>query len=142
MVLVLVCLAVMAQAQSLQSPKAAANKAQPMLLLSRPAPLPKFSDPCVPACWCRVSLKWNYDAGWETNGISFNIREYSLNDPKQDFMSCCIKTNVKALSVTLHCHPGVWRGVSATNFYSGVESTAGIAPVSQIIHENPAGYGR
>jgi len=135
-VLVLVFLAAVAQAQSLQSPKAAANKAQPLLLQSKPAPLPKFSDPGVPPGWQKVSMQWNYYPGWETNGISFNVREYTVNDRKQDFMSCCVKTNVKALSVVMYSHPMLWRGITATNLYSGTESNGGIAPVSQVILED------
>jgi len=107
-------------------------------LLAGPAKLSKFSEPTVPPGWHRVTMQWHYYSGWETNGISFNVREFPDNDNKRDLCSCKIITNVHALSAEFFAHPGLWRGITATNLYSGVESGEGIAPVGQVIHEGTA----
>jgi len=102
------------------------------LTLSSAQPVCKFSALTVPPGWHRVSMVWNYCPGWETNGISFNVREFPDNDNRRDLFSCHIVTNVVTLGADFFAHPGLWRGVTATNRLTGAETTDGIAPVSQV----------
>jgi len=99
---------------------------------------PAFSAMEVPPGFHRVSLRWHYYPGWETNGISFNVREFPDNDNQRPLISCHVLTNVHALSVEFYAHPGLWRGVTATNFFTGEETAEGIAPVGQITYEEIA----
>jgi len=101
---------------------------------SSPQPSP-FSELRVPAGFHKVSLRWNSRPGWETNGISFNVREFPDNDNRRPFTSCHVLTNVQALQVEFYAHPGLWRGVTSTNYFTGEESGVGIAPVEQVVFE-------
>ena len=103
------------------------------LTLARTQPSMRFCELTVPPGWHRVSMVWNYYPGWETNGISFNVREFPDNDNRRDLLSCHIVTNVTTLGADFFAHPGLWRGVTATNRLTGAETTDGIAPVSQVI---------
>jgi len=125
--------------RSARTQMAMAKSASPVLPPTKAKVLSKFSEHVTPAGWHRIAMQWNYAPGWETNGISFNVREFPDNDNKRDLFSLHICTNVAALSVEMHAHPGLWRGITATNRFTGKESTEGIAPVSQIVYEEAGG---
>jgi len=129
----ILCLGLGCKSSSL-APKATRT----MLMAASSTPVSPFSELRVPAGFHKVSLQWHSPPGWETNGISFNVREVPDNDNRRPLTSCHVLTNVQSLHVEFYAHPGMWRGVTSTNYFTGEESGVGIAPVEQVVFEEAA----
>ncbi len=78
------------------------------------------------------TLSWHGPPGWETNGTSFNIRQWAPGYPLTNQWTWPVYTNIKGTGTVMIVDPMVFRGVTATNAITGVETTIGVGPVSAV----------
>lgn len=76
-------------------------------------------------------MSWTGPLGWNTNGITFNVRERQ-DTTSLDQISWPIRTNVNALAVLLSADPTKFICVMATNRVTGQEGNLGNLLVTNV----------